>query len=139
MEGDCHRGFLRCCHRRRGQEHGGAAAGIGALIDRPRFHASQVDGWHRWRLRSAHFSSYAVRFVHASYLSVLRAPQHGCRRSARARTHGELEEGEARLGAQDCAEAQPQAWQQRRRRAAPTSLITAPVVGGKLVCVGLRG
>ena len=84
VEEDCHRGFLRCCHRRRGQEHGGAAAGIGALIDRPRFHASQVDGWHKWRLRSAHFSSYAVRFVHASYLSVLRAPQHGCRRSARA-------------------------------------------------------
>ena len=87
VEEDCHCGFLRCRRRRRGEEHGGAAAGIVALIDLTRFHASRVAGWHKWRLRSAHFSSYAVRFVHASYLSVLRAPQHGCGRSTRAAIH----------------------------------------------------
>lgn len=38
---DCH--CLLRCHRR-GEEHGGAAAGIGASIDRPRFHASRVAG-----------------------------------------------------------------------------------------------
>ena len=49
VEEDCHCGFLRCRRRRRGEEHGGAAAGIVALIDRPRFHAPRVAGWHKWR------------------------------------------------------------------------------------------